>query len=168
MVQCINRIDRSAFEWKVSFTTLEPEWSKNKLWRNILIFILFHSKIHENADLWKWRKCIKQRGLYRIKILLQNWFQYLLWEMRKTGEKKKKKKESNFRIATTRKNGAPCIARKVQLGGVTEWMMASCYMKSKLCNQVRSLDHFVVQNSGDFLCWKYKEVVCFYVSNLLQ
>ena len=23
---------------------------------------------------------------------------------------------------------------------------------SKLCNQVRSLDHFVVQNSGDFLC----------------
>ena len=22
----------------------------------------------------------------------------------------------------------------------------------KLCNQVRSLDHFVVQNSGDFLC----------------
>ena len=38
----------------------------------------------------------------------------------------------------------------------------------KLCNQVRSLDHFVVQNFGDFLCWKYKEVVCFYVSNLLQ
>ena len=35
-------------------------------------------------------------------------------------------------------------------------------------NQVRSLDHFVVQNFGDFLCWKYKEVVCFYVSNLLQ
>ena len=30
---------------------------------------------------------------------------------------------------------------------------------SKLCNQVRSLDYFVVQNSGDFLCWKYKEVV---------
>ena len=23
---------------------------------------------------------------------------------------------------------------------------------AKLCNQVRSLDHFVVQNSGDFLC----------------
>ena len=23
---------------------------------------------------------------------------------------------------------------------------------TKLCNQVRSLDHFVVQNSGDFLC----------------
>ena len=39
---------------------------------------------------------------------------------------------------------------------------------TKLCNQVPSLDHFVVQNSGDFLCWKYKEVVCFYVSNLLQ
>ena len=36
----------------------------------------------------------------------------------------------------------------------------------KLWNQVPSLDHFVVQNSGDFLCWKYKEVVCFYVSNL--
>ena len=33
----------------------------------------------------------------------------------------------------------------------------------KLCNQVRSLDHFVVQNSGDFLWWIYKEVVCFYV-----
>ena len=30
------------------------------------------------------------------------------------------------------------------------------------------LDHFVVQISGDFLCWKYKEVVCFYVSNLRQ
>ena len=40
--------------------------------------------------------------------------------------------------------------------------------QSKLCNQVRSLDHFVVQNSGDFLCWKYKEVVCFSVSNLRQ
>ena len=39
---------------------------------------------------------------------------------------------------------------------------------AKPCNQVRSLDHFVVQNSGDFLCWAYKEVVCFYVSNLLQ
>ena len=36
----------------------------------------------------------------------------------------------------------------------------------KLWNQVSSLDHFVVQNSGDFLCWKYKEIVCFYVSNL--
>ena len=24
--------------------------------------------------------------------------------------------------------------------------------RSMLCNQVRSLDHFVVQNSGDFLC----------------
>ena len=23
---------------------------------------------------------------------------------------------------------------------------------TKLCNQVRSLDHFVVQNSGDFFC----------------
>ena len=38
----------------------------------------------------------------------------------------------------------------------------------KLWNQVPSLDHFVVQNSGDYLCWKYKEVVCFYVSNLRQ
>ena len=28
------------------------------------------------------------------------------------------------------------------------------------------LDNFVVQNSGDFLCWKYKEVVCFYVFKL--
>ena len=28
--------------------------------------------------------------------------------------------------------------------------------RSKLWNQVPSLDHFVVQNSGDFLCWKYK------------
>ena len=41
-------------------------------------------------------------------------------------------------------------------------------VKPKLCNQVRSLDYFVVQNSGDFLCWKYKEVVCFYISNLRQ
>jgi hypothetical protein len=32
----------------------------------------------------------------------------------------KKKKETNFRIATTRKNGAPCIGRKVELEGVTE------------------------------------------------
>ena len=39
---------------------------------------------------------------------------------------------------------------------------------AKLCNQVRSLDHFVVQNFWDFFVWKYKEVVCFYVSNLLQ
>ena len=39
---------------------------------------------------------------------------------------------------------------------------------AKLWNQVPCLDHFVVQNSGDFLCWKYKEVVCFYVSNLRQ
>ena len=39
---------------------------------------------------------------------------------------------------------------------------------SKLWNQVPYLDHFVVQNSGDFLYWKYKEVVCFYVSNLRQ
>ena len=31
-----------------------------------------------------------------------------------------------------------------------------------------SLDHFVIQNSGDFLCQKYKEVVCYYVSNLRQ
>ena len=30
---------------------------------------------------------------------------------------------------------------------------------SKLWNQVPYLDHFVVQNSGDFLYWKYKEVV---------
>ena len=43
-----------------------------------------------------------------------------------------------------------------------------CLSKAKLWNQVPSLDHFVAQNSGDFLCWKYKEVVCFYVSNLLQ
>ena len=27
---------------------------------------------------------------------------------------------------------------------------------AKLWNQVPSLDLFVVQNSGDFLCWKYK------------
>ena len=40
--------------------------------------------------------------------------------------------------------------------------------QTKLWSQVPSLDYFVVQNSGDFLCWKYKEVVCFYVSNLLQ
>ena len=34
-------------------------------------------------------------------------------------------------------------------------------MGAKLWNQVPSLDHFVVQNSGNFFCWKYKEVVCF-------
>ena len=39
---------------------------------------------------------------------------------------------------------------------------------SELWNQVLSLDHFVFQNYGDFLCSKYKEVVCFYVSNLRQ
>ena len=39
---------------------------------------------------------------------------------------------------------------------------------AKLWNQVPSLDHFVVQNSGNFLCWKYKEVVFIYVSNLRQ
>ena len=33
----------------------------------------------------------------------------------------------------------------------------------KLWNKVPSLDHFVVQNSGDFLCWKNKEVGCYYV-----
>jgi hypothetical protein len=27
-----------------------------------------------------------------------------------------------------------------------------CCINAKLCNQVRSLDHFVVQNFGDFLC----------------
>ena len=44
----------------------------------------------------------------------------------------------------------------------------SWWLCSKLWNQVPSLDHFVVQNFQDFLCWKYKEVVCFYVSNLRQ
>ena len=29
------------------------------------------------------------------------------------------------------------------------------YIVAKLWNQVPFLDHFVVQNSGDFLCWKY-------------
>ena len=28
----------------------------------------------------------------------------------------------------------------------------TCLIQAKLCNQVRSLDHFVVQNSRDFLC----------------
>ena len=53
-------------------------------------------------------------------MLLQKWFQYLLWEMRKTGEKKEKKKELNFRIAATRTHGAPCIQgrRKVWKSGV--------------------------------------------------
>ena len=59
----------------------------------------------------------------------------------------------------------------------TEYSTKSCWVYitatsklawSKLWNQVPSLDHFVVQNSGDFLCWKYKEVVFFYVSNLRQ
>ena len=40
-----------------------------------------------------------------------------------------------------------------------------CHSPSKLWNQVPFLDLFVIQNSVDFLCWKYKEVVCFYVSN---
>ena len=40
------------------------------------------------------------------------------------------------------------------------------YKIPKLWNQVPSLDHFVVQNSGDFLCWKYKQVVCFYVTKI--
>ena len=48
------------------------------------------------------------------------------------------------------------------------YLAAVHHFCSKLCNQVHSLDHFVVQNFGDFLCWKYKEVECFYVSNLLQ
>ena len=46
--------------------------------------------------------------------------------------------------------------------------IASSWKQAKLWNQVPSLDHYVVQNSWDFLCWKYKEVVCFYVSNLWQ
>ena len=29
-------------------------------------------------------------------------------------------------------------------------------IQAKLWNQVPSLDHFVAQNSGDFLCWKYR------------
>ena len=46
--------------------------------------------------------------------------------------------------------------------------VVGCLLGAKLWNQVPSLDHFAVQNSGDFLCWKYKEVVCCYVSNLRQ
>ena len=42
------------------------------------------------------------------------------------------------------------------------------FIYAKLWNQVPSLDHFVVQNSGVFFFWKYKEVVCFHVSNLRQ
>jgi hypothetical protein len=30
------------------------------------------------------------------------------------------------------------------------------HTKAKLWDQVPSLDHFAVQNSGDFLCWNYK------------
>ena len=44
-----------------------------------------------------------------------------------------------------------CFPWPSSFWGVRHWRA------SKLCNQVRSLDHFVVQNSGDFLCWKYKE-----------
>ena len=36
---------------------------------------------------------------------------------------------------------------------------------AKLWNQVPFLDHLVIQNSGDFLCWKYRYVGCFDVSN---
>ena len=32
--------------------------------------------------------------------------------------------------------------------------------KPKLWNQVPSLDHLVIQNSGDFLCWKLRSVGC--------
>ena len=35
------------------------------------------------------------------------------------------------------------------------------YKQAKLWNQVPSLEHFEVQNSGDFLYWKYKEIVLF-------
>ena len=35
----------------------------------------------------------------------------------------------------------------------------SPWFYTKLWNQVPSLDHFVVQNSGDFLCWTEKSTV---------
>ena len=37
-----------------------------------------------------------------------------------------------------------------------------CFMISKLWNQVPFLNHLVIQNSGDLLCWKYD------VSNFIQ
>ena len=63
----------------------------------------------------------------------------------------------------------PMFCRAGMRGGGKPLPLAFQYLiLSKLWNQVPSLDHFVVQNSWDFLCWKYKEVVCFYVSNLRQ
>ena len=61
-----------------------------------------------------------------------------------------------------------CVNIVSFLGGPLQGSPVQDLLHPKLWNQVPSLDHFVVQNSGDFLCWKYKEVVCFYVSNLLQ
>ena len=54
------------------------------------------------------------------------------------------------------------------VGFIDEYGKIARFNIAKLWNQVPPLDHFVVQNSGDFLCWKYKKVVCFYVSNLRQ
>ena len=42
------------------------------------------------------------------------------------------------------------------------------HLNAKLWNQVPSLDHLVIQNSGNFLCWKYGQVGRFYVSNFRQ
>ena len=44
-----------------------------------------------------------------------------------------------------------------QPAGRGNYRLVGSYWKiPKLWNQVPSLDHFVVQNSGDFLCWKYR------------
>ena len=39
---------------------------------------------------------------------------------------------------------------------VIYWFFKFSFLHSKLWNQVPSLDHLVIQNSGNFLCWKYR------------
>ena len=45
-----------------------------------------------------------------------------------------------------------CIGKGRTERGETTWVSSTPFLISKLCNQVHSLDLFVVQNSGDFLC----------------
>ena len=71
-----------------------------------------------------------------------------------------------WRLMTTASAPFPWTFLVLLIHKITQKMPKILY--AKLWNQFPSLDHFVVQNSGDFLCWKYKEVVCFYVSNLRQ
>ena len=58
---------------------------------------------------------------------------------------------------------ASLFSTRVDNGKVGGRQWKSSRAGPKLWNQVPSLDHFVFQNSGDFLCWIYKEVACIYV-----